>query len=220
MSVLRLIFLGAPGSGKGTQSQILEQRCGSVQISTGDILRQNRAEKTALGMQAQEYMDRGELVPDSIIIDMMEKELPREGGFILDGFPRSIPQAEALDALLERLAMPLSGVVFFDVPRDELVKRLTGRWTNPRSGRVYHEFYSPPKVHGIDDEDGEPLVQRADDTLETVERRLVEFEKTTRPLIEYYAKRKQLITIDATKSVADVTAAVLSALNYRNGEAA
>jgi adenylate kinase len=220
MSVLRLIFLGAPGSGKGTQSQILEQRYGAVQISTGDILRQNRAEKTALGMQAQEYMDRGELVPDSIIIDMMEKELPREGGFILDGFPRSIPQAQALDALLERLGMPLTGVIFFDVPRDELFKRLTGRWTNPRSGRVYHEVYSPPKVHGIDDEDGEPLVQRADDTPETVERRLAEFEKTTRPLIDYYTQRDALIKIDALKPVAEVTDDVVAAVLTPNGEAA
>jgi adenylate kinase len=213
MSVSRVIFLGAPGSGKGTQAQFLQQKYGIVQISTGDILRRNRAERTALGMEAQGYMDRGEYVPDAVIINMMEAELPREGGFILDGFPRTLPQAQALDELLAKLQMPLSGALLFEVPYDELITRLTGRWTNPRSGRVYHEKYSPPKLHGVDDEDGGPLVQRADDTLETVGKRLEVYERETKPLIEYYESRRQLTRIDATKPMSAVSEAVQRALS-------
>ncbi|HEY0798821.1 MAG TPA: nucleoside monophosphate kinase, partial [Candidatus Baltobacteraceae bacterium] len=172
MSALRIVMLGPPGSGKGTQSQILERRFGVRQISTGDILRRHRADKTPLGLEAQPYMDRGDLVPDAIIIGMMESDLPRDRGFVLDGFPRTVPQAQALDEMLARLNIPLTRVLLFDCEREELIKRLTGRWTNPRSGRVYHAVYSPPKVAGIDDEDHGPLVQRADDTLETVTKRL------------------------------------------------
>jgi adenylate kinase len=220
MSALRLVFLGAPGSGKGTQSQLLEERYGAVQISTGDILRRHRAEKTELGNQAQQYIDRGELVPDDVIIGVMDAELPREGSFILDGFPRTVPQAEALDVLLKRLGMSLSGVILFEVPREELITRLTGRWTNPRSGRVYHEVFNPPKMHAVDDEDGGPLVQRADDTPETVERRLHVYESETKPLVDFYSSRNQLIRIDATKPVADVTTAVIGALENNGSLAA
>ena len=214
---LRLVFLGAPGSGKGTQARILEERFGVRQISTGDILRRHRAEKTSLGMEAQEFMDRGELVPDDLIIKMMEEELPREGGFILDGFPRTVAQAEALDALLARLRLPLGGVIYFDAPRSELFARLAGRWTNPRTGRVYHERYSPPRVAGVDDEDGGPLVQRADDTPETVEHRLDVFDRETAPLVAYFERRGELVRVDALRSVEDVTKEILEGLEGRDG---
>jgi adenylate kinase len=216
-SRLRLVLLGPPGAGKGTQARILEQRYALRQISTGDILRRHRADKTPLGMEAQPYMDGGDLVPDALIIGMMEADLPRASGFILDGFPRTQPQATALDALLHRLEIPLTLVFSFDAKREELVKRLTGRWTNPRTGKVYHELYNPPRVAGIDDEDAGPLVQRADDTIETVSKRLDVYERDTRPLTTYYAAVGLLISIDAMRAVKDVTEQILHALDARGG---
>jgi adenylate kinase len=216
-SGLRVVLLGPPGAGKGTQARVLEKRYGLRQISTGDILRRHRADKTPLGMEAQPYMDRGDLVPDALIIGMMEADLPRETGFILDGFPRTQPQAGALDALLQRLRIPLTVVLSFDAKREELVKRLTGRWTNPRTGKVYHTLYNPPKVAGVDDEDGAPLVQRADDTPETVHKRLDVYERDTRPLITYYASTGLLVPIDAMCSVEEVTEQIFHALDARGG---
>ncbi len=158
-------------------------------------------------------MDRGDLVPDALIIKMFEEELSDGSqGFILDGFPRTVPQAEALDALLARLALPLSAVILFDIGREELIKRLTGRWTNPRTGRVYHEIYDPPKRPGIDDDDGGPLVQRPDDRLETVVKRLDVYEAQTAPLVDYYRKTGLLVTIDATRPVETVTQQIVDAL--------
>jgi len=209
---IRLVLLGPPGAGKGTQAQILEQRYEIRQISTGDILRRHRLDKTPLGMEAQPYMDSGNLVPDPIVIAMMELELPRDRGFILDGFPRTVEQARALDGLLGRLALPLTAVVFFDSRRDDLIHRLTGRWTNPRTGRVYHTLYNPPNVAGVDDEDGGPLVQRADDTLETVTKRLDVYEQETRPLVNFYTKVGTLLHIDAMQSVSDVTTQIVRSL--------
>src|SRR5471030_1279157 len=132
-----LVFLGPPGAGKGTQAKILEERYGMRQISTGDILRRHRAENTPLGIEAQGYMDSGKLVPDDLIIRMMEQELAKPGDVIVDGFPRTIPQAEAFDALLAKKGTPSKAVVF-DINPSELIERLSGRWTNPRTGRVYH----------------------------------------------------------------------------------
>jgi adenylate kinase len=211
--MIRVVFLGPPGAGKGTQAQILERRYGVRQISTGDILRRHRQEGTPLGKEAQAFMDRGDLVPDALIIKMFEEELSDGSqGFILDGFPRTVPQAEALDALLARLALPLSAVILFDIGREELIKRLTGRWTNPRTGRVYHEIYDPPKRPGIDDDDGGPLVQRPDDRLETVVKRLDVYEAQTAPLVDYYRKTGLLVTIDATRPVETVTQQIVDAL--------
>ncbi len=212
--MIRVVFLGPPGAGKGTQAQILERRYGVRQISTGDILRRHRQEGTPLGKEAQAFMDRGDLVPDALIIKMFEEELSDGSqGFILDGFPRTVPQAEALDALLARLALPLSAVILFDIGREELIKRLTGRWTNPRTGRVYHEIYDPPKRPGIDDDDGGPLVQRPDDRLETVVKRLDVYEAQTAPLVDYYSKKTGLlVTIDATRPVETVTQQIVDAL--------
>jgi adenylate kinase len=214
-SLLRLVLLGPPGAGKGTQAQILEKRYALRQISTGDILRRHRADKTILGMEAQPYMDRGDLVPDALIIGMMEADLPREVGFILDGFPRTQPQAEALDLLLRRLAIPLTAVLSFEVEREELIRRLTGRWTNPRTGKVYHTLYSAPRVAGIDDEDGGPLVQRADDTIETVRKRLEVYGRDTHPLIDFYARTGLLVCVDAMRPVHAVTDQIIRAIDAR-----
>jgi adenylate kinase len=211
--MIQVIFLGPPGAGKGTQAQILEQRYGARQISTGDILRRHRQEGTPLGKEAQAFMDRGDLVPDALIIKMFEEELgDGTKGFILDGFPRTVPQAQALDELLKRHGLPLSVVLLFKAERAELVKRLTARWTNPRTGRVYNEIYDPPKVHGICDEDGGELVQRPDDRPETVVKRLDVYDAQTAPLMDYYKSAGLLVSIDAMRPVEDVTKQIVAAL--------
>ncbi len=183
-------------------------------------MRRHRAEKTPLGLQAQPYMDKGELVPDEIIIGMMESDLPRDRGFILDGFPRTLPQAEALDAMLRRSNLPLTAVLSFEAQREELIKRLTGRWTNPRNGRVYHEITCPPRTPGIDDEDGGSLVQRPDDTVEVVTQRLDVYERQTKPLIAFYQKSGLLRQIDAMRPVDEVAAEIDRALAALGGVAA
>src|SRR5579872_5898657 len=162
-----VIFIGPPGAGKGTQAQILQRELGMRQLSTGDILRRHRSEGTALGRKAQAYMERGDLVPDDVIIAMVEDELRKPGDVLFDGFPRTVAQAEALDALMKKQGRSV-GVVLFDIPLNVVYERLTGRWSNAKTGRVYHEKFNPPKAHGIDDEDGSALVQRDDDKPETV----------------------------------------------------
>ena len=214
---MRLIFLGPPGAGKGTQARILEQRFGARQISTGDILRKHRENKTPLGEAAQGFMDRGDLVPDELIIKMIEGELKGASGFIMDGFPRSLPQAEAFDHLLSQNHWDLDGVVLFTADRDTLIKRLSSRWTNPRNGRTYNTISNPPRVAGIDDEDGGPLVQRDDDKPETVANRLGVFEAQTKPLIEYYRKQGKLIEVNGLLPVDQVTVAIVNQLQAREG---
>jgi adenylate kinase len=210
---MRLIFLGPPGAGKGTQAQILQQRSGVKQISTGDILRENRSKGTELGKLAESYMLSGALVPDEVIINMIAAELEKlEGGFIMDGFPRTVAQAEAFDALLEGRQTPLDAVVLFNADRDTLFTRLTARWINPRTGRSYNSITNPPRVAGVDDEDGSALVQREDDKPETVAKRLDVYEQQTAPLIEYYRRAGKLIEVDALKPVDDVTKELISKL--------
>jgi adenylate kinase len=196
---VNLIFLGPPGAGKGTQAKVLEERFGYRQLSTGDMLRAHRRDGTTLGAEAQGYMDRGELVPDDLIIRMVEADLagnPAE--VILDGFPRTVPQAQALDALLARLGRKAVAIAF-EVDRDVLTDRLTGRWTHPASGRTYHVKHNPPAVHAVDDVTGEPLVQREDDKEETIRKRLAEYDAKTLPLIGYYEKSTTtpLLRVDA-----------------------
>ena len=203
--MIKVIFLGPPGAGKGTQARILEEHYGAIQISPGDILRRNRSAGTDLGKLAQSYMDSGALVPDDVIIKMMEIELARHPNVILDGFPRTAAQAEAFDALLARTGQNLNAVILFNADRSTLIERLSGRWTNPRSGRVYHETFSPPKARGIDDEDGGELVQREDDRPEAVVKRLEVYDQQTKPLVEHYRKTGKLVEIDALKSVDEVT---------------
>jgi adenylate kinase len=208
---MRLIFLGPPGAGKGTQAQILQERFGAKQISTGDILRENRNKGTELGKLAESYMVSGALVPDEVIIKMIEAELQKlQGGFIMDGFPRTVAQAQAFDALLQARKEPLDAVVLFNADRQTLFTRLTARWTNPRTGKSYNTVTNPPRVAGIDDEDGGPLVQREDDKPETVTKRLDVYERQTAPLIEYYRSTGKLLEVDALKSVEDVTRELVS----------
>ena len=202
---MRVVFLGPPGAGKGTQARILQERFGLEQISTGDILRAHLARGTELGTKAQEYMQRGQLVPDDLVIHMIEHELERApDGFVMDGFPRTVAQAEALDGVLERRGTPLDAAVVFVANRATLVERLASRWTNPRNGRTYNALTNPPKVAGIDDEDGGELVQREDDRPETVAKRLDVYDLQTRPLIEYYRKVGKLVEVDALASVESV----------------
>jgi adenylate kinase len=206
-----LIFLGPPGAGKGTQAKILEDRFGYRQISTGDILRRHRAEKTPLGLEAQGYMDAGKLVPDDLIIRMMEAELANAENVIVDGFPRTIPQAEAFDALLHRKGLTAVAVIF-DVDYAVLTERIVGRWSNPRTGRVYHEKFVPPKVAGIDDEDGGPLVQRPDDSADVVTKRLAEYDEKTATLIAHYEKAGEFVHVNALGQIDAVTRAIIAKL--------
>jgi adenylate kinase len=206
-----LVFLGPPGAGKGTQAKILEDRFGYRQISTGDMLRRHRTEKTALGLEAQSYMDAGKLVPDDLVIRMVEAELASVENVIVDGFPRTIPQAQAFDALLDAKGLK-SVAVIFDVDNSVLTERITGRWSNPRTGRVYHAKFNPPKVAGIDDEDGGPLVQRPDDAADVVTKRLAEYDEKTAPLIAHYEKHGDFVHVNGLGEIADVTRAILSKL--------
>ena len=221
---MNLIFLGPPGAGKGTQAKALEERFGYRQVSTGDILRAHRRDKTPLGVEAQSYMDRGALVPDDLIIRMMETELDASGKVILDGFPRTVAQAEALDDLLRRKKKSAVAVLF-DVDPSVLTQRLTARWTHEPSGRTYNTISNPPRVAGFDDVTGEPLTQRPDDKEETVRTRLAVYEEQTAPLIAYYddPSDARLVRVDALAPIDDVTAQLVKLLSddgFSNGSAA
>jgi adenylate kinase len=210
---MRVVFLGPPGAGKGTQARILHERFGLEQISTGDLLRRNCTEQTELGRQAEGYMARGELVPDGLVIAMIERELRRlPTGFVMDGFPRNVVQAEALDALLARRGWPLDAAILFTADRPTLIARLASRWTNPRNGRTYNVLTNPPKTAGIDDDDGGELMQRDDDRAETVATRLDVYDAQTRPLIEYYRKTGKLVDVNALASVEAVAERIASAI--------
>ncbi len=203
---MNLIFLGPPGAGKGTQAKALEERFGYRQVSTGDILRANVREGTPLGVEAKGYMDSGKLVPDELIIRMMEPVLDAAGDVILDGFPRTTTQAEALDELLRRKRKSAAAVLFAVDP-SVLTERLTGRWTHAASGRTYHVRHNPPNLPGIDDQTGEPLIQRHDDKEETIRTRLAEYDALTAPLIAYYddPADPRLVSVDALAPIDDVT---------------
>lgn len=187
---MRLIFLGGPGVGKGTQAQFITEQFGIPQISTGGILRTAIAEKTPLGLAAKKIMEAGQLVSDDIMIGLVKERIIQSDcthGFLLDGFPRTIPQADAL----KMANIPLDAVIEIDVPDTEIIKRLTGRRTHLQSGRVYHILYNPPKMADCDDVTGEPLVQRDDDTEATVKNRLKVYHNQTEPLIAYYSQWHQ-----------------------------
>jgi adenylate kinase len=222
---MNLIFLGPPGAGKGTQAKVLEERFGYRQVSTGDILRANKRDETPLGLEAQSYMDSGALVPDELIIRMMEPVFDAPGQVILDGFPRTVAQAEALDDLLRRKKKSAVAVLF-DVDRDVLTERLTGRWTHEASGRTYHVRHNPPRVSGIDDVSGEPLIQRPDDKEETIRTRLAVYDDQTAPLIAYYEKPSdpRLARVDALAPIDAVTEQLVKLVGgngfSRNGESA
>lgn len=182
---MRLILLGAPGAGKGTQAQMLCERYGIPQVSTGDMLRAARAAGTELGQRADEFMRAGELVPDDLIIALVKERIAEPdcaNGFLFDGFPRTIPQAQALlDSGVE-----IDFVVEIEVEDAEIIQRVSGRRVHEPSGRVYHVTHNPPRQEGLDDVTGEPLIQRKDDTEETVRRRLTVYHEQTRPLVDFY----------------------------------
>ena len=184
---MRIILLGMPGAGKGTQAQFLIQKYRIPQISTGDMLRAATKAGTPLGMEAKKYMDRGELVPDGIVTELVKQRIKKPdcaNGFIIDGFPRTLPQAEALrDAGID-----LDFVVEIEVSDEEILQRMSGRRVHPASGRIYHVTYNPPRVPGKDDVTGEDLVQRPDDKAETVKRRVAIYHAQTKPLLDYYVK--------------------------------
>lgn len=203
---MNLIFLGPPGAGKGTQAKELERRFGYRQISTGDILRANVRDGTALGREAKSFMDAGKLVPDDVIIGMVEPEVIAPGHVIFDGFPRTAAQAQALDDLLARNARSALAVLF-EIDMSVLFERLAGRWTHVASGRSYHVVHRPPVVAGLDDDTGEPLIQRPDDQDDKIRTRLSVYETETAPLVAYYEKSPSthLVRIDALAPIAVVT---------------
>jgi adenylate kinase len=202
---MRVVLLGAPGAGKGTVAKLLSDYDGSVQISTGDILRNAVKAKSKLGMEAQGYMERGELVPDKLIMDIMEARLQEPDcakGFLLDGFPRTIPQAEDLKKLLVKLNLKLDAVINLDVPKDVILDRLTTRRTcsNPDCQEIYNIKSKPPTPDGKCVKCGAPAVQRADETVEAITKRLETYNEKTAPLIDFYGKEGLLKTISSLSS--------------------
>jgi adenylate kinase len=207
MAELNLILQGPPGAGKGTQAERIREDEDLAYIATGDMLRQAVADGSELGKRAKGFMDAGELVPDDVIIGVIVERVKGDDardGFLLDGFPRTIAQAEALGAALSELGRDLTGVLLIDVPDEEIVRRISGRRVSPTSGRVYHVEYDPPKVEGRDDVDGSELIQRDDDKPETVRKRLEVYHQQTAPLEEYYEERGLLQRIDGTSPPAQV----------------
>jgi len=195
---MNLILLGPPGAGKGTQAQMIVERYRIPQISTGDILRSAVKENTALGLKAKAFMDQGQLVPDEVVIGIIDNRLRAPDcnpGFILDGFPRTIAQAEALQAILTKIGKSIHHVINIEVGPDELVRRLTGRRTCKNCGAMFHILFHPPKQDGVCDRCGGTLYQRADDKEETIRTRLKEYQKQTAPLIEYYQRKNMLRSI-------------------------
>lgn len=208
---MRLILLGAPGAGKGTVAKMLTAMDGSVQISTGDILRGAVAAGTDFGKQAQDYMKRGDLVPDALILGIMEKRLQEsdcQKGFLLDGFPRTIPQAEALKGMLAKLGIKLDMAVNIDVPREVILDRLTTRRTcsNAKCQAIYNVKSNPPKQEGVCDKCGSPVVQREDETEAAISHRLDTYNEKTAPLVGFYEKEGMLLTVRATSSEAVIDA--------------
>ncbi|MFN3870298.1 MAG: adenylate kinase [Aquificaceae bacterium] len=211
-----LVFLGPPGSGKGTQAKNLSKELGLLHLSTGDLLRDAVKKATPLGLKAKEYMERGELVPDSLIISLIEEVMPSQGGFILDGFPRTITQALALEEMLKKHGKKVDKVILFDVPEDVVVDRISGRLTCPQCGAVYHVKYNPPKREGICDVCGSKLIQREDDREEVIRKRFRVYQEQTKPLIDFYRERDNLISLDATLDVEEVKERLLEAIKDGN----
>jgi len=204
---MRLVLLGAPGAGKGTQAKKLVEKYGIPQISTGDILRKAVVDGTPLGKEAKSYMDKGELVPDSIVIGLVNERITQDDykkGYILDGFPRNTAQAEALDKVLEEMKVPLHAVLNIDVGRDVLLKRLTGRRACRNCQQMYNVYFSPPKKEGVCDECGGELSQRDDDKEETVRKRLDVYDAQTLPLIKYYEEKGILKSVNGTGNIEEV----------------
>jgi len=210
------VMLGPPGAGKGTQAQIVAEKLGLPHISSGDIFRENIKNQTELGNLARGFMDKGNLVPDDVTIAMIRERLSRPDcthGTILDGFPRTPTQADALAELLAEFGGEVNAVPYIKVPEDVLIERLTGRWTCRSCGAVYHMVFNPPNVNGVCDQCGSrDLYQREDDKEETVKNRIKVYYKKTMPLIEYYQSKGALVEIDGTKSIEQVTRDLLDVI--------
>ncbi len=217
---MRLVLVGPPGAGKGTQAEFVAAHLAVPKISTGDIFRANVAGGTPLGLEAKRYMDDGQLVPDEITINMVRERLAEADaadGFLLDGFPRTLPQATALDKLLADLGVALDVVLELVVDNDEVIRRLSGRWTCRGCGKIWHETFDPPTHDGVCDRCGGELYQRDDDKAETVAERLRVYGRDTAPLIDFYGAQGKLVGIDATGPVEDVTVRAIDALRSYGG---
>lgn len=204
---MHIILLGPPGAGKGTQAETLVKKLSIPHISTGDMFRKAIKEGTALGIKAKEYMDQGKLVPDEVTVGIVKERIEQEDckeGFLLDGFPRTVFQAEALDAILKDMKIGLDAVINIEVPKENLIGRLTGRRVCKSCGATFHLIFNPPREEGKCDKCGEKLYQRADDSEETVVNRLDVYEKQTAPLIEYYQNQGVLKTIDGDQPIDQV----------------
>jgi adenylate kinase len=209
---LFLVLLGGPGAGKGTQAERLSQNLGIPQVSTGDLFREHLKQETELGLLARGYMERGELVPDQVTVDMVRERLSRPdaaGGAILDGFPRTIAQAEALNGLLSELGSQLAVVPYIQVPEDVLLERLAGRWTCKKCGAMYHQLFNPPEVTGVCDRCGGELYQRPDDTPETQKHRIEVYFEQTAHLIDYYGEQGLLVEVDGRQGIEEIQAELL-----------
>jgi adenylate kinase len=206
----RVIFIGPPGSGKGTQATPIEKKYDLVHLSTGDMLRAQVANQTVLGLEAKKYMDKGKLVPDNLIIEMIKKVLEddKKKGFLLDGFPRNVTQATKLDEMLHDRGQELTAVIEFGIEDRLLVTRILGRLIHPSSGRTYHVEFNPPKHPMIDDITGEELIRRVDDNEETLLNRLSTYHEITKPVVEYYRGKGMLHKIDASKTPNQVFAQI------------
>ena len=201
---MKIIMLGAPGAGKGTQAKMIAEKCGIPHISTGDIFRANIKNGTELGAKAKEYMDKGLLVPDELVCDLVVDRIQQadcEKGYILDGFPRTIPQAEALEAALNAIEQKLDYAIDIDVPDENIINRMSGRRACVGCGATYHVVFNPTKVEDKCDVCGESLILRDDDKPETVKKRLDVYHTQTQPLIDFYTERKVLVEVDGTQSM-------------------
>lgn len=211
-----VIFLGPPGAGKGTQAKLVASRFNVPHLSTGDMLRDNVSRGTELGLLAKPVMERGELVSDALVLRMVEERIARpdcRNGFVFDGFPRTVAQAEALDGILAKQGIGAPAVIYFNVAEDVLMRRLTGRRTCKACGEIYNIYDRPPKVEGRCDADGGDLVQRADDKPEVIRERLAAYDRQTKTLVDYYRSQGVLHEVDGAASMEAVTASVFGALS-------
>ncbi len=212
---MKIIMLGAPGAGKGTQAKKIAEKYKIPHISTGDIFRANIKEGTELGKKAKTYMDQGLLVPDELVVDLVVDRVKQDdctNGYVLDGFPRTIPQAESLDAALEKIGEKIDYAINVEVPDENIVRRMSGRRACLGCGATYHIEHIPPKTEGICDTCGKELVLRDDDKPETVTKRLNVYHEQTQPLIDYYTDKKVLAEVDGTKDMAEVFSDIVKIL--------
>jgi adenylate kinase len=216
---IRMVLIGPPGAGKGTQAPKLKEKYCACHLATGDMLRAQVTAKTELGVEAKKIMDQGGLVSDEIMVNMIKSELENnkecKNGFILDGFPRTIPQAEKLDSMLHDRKTPLQSATELKIDDELLVARITGRLVHPASGRSYHKLFNPPKTAMVDDITGEPLVQRSDDNEDALKKRLATYHKQTEPIVDYYKKTGIWSGIDASQKPAKVWSDILACLGQK-----